>query len=120
MRALNRKLLRELWRLRGQMLSIALVVAAGVMTVVAMRGVYVSLATSLERTYRDYRFADVFAELTRAPESVKQQLQQISGVAYVQTRVSQLVTLDVPGLAEPAVGLMLSIPPRPEPTLNDI
>jgi hypothetical protein len=29
MKALDRKLARELWRLRGQMLSIALVVAAG-------------------------------------------------------------------------------------------
>ena len=37
---LHRKLLRELWQLKGQMLSIALVVATGVMTVLTMRGTF--------------------------------------------------------------------------------
>jgi putative ABC transport system permease protein len=120
MRALDLKLLRELWRLRGQMLSIALVVAAGVMTVVTLRGTYESLSVALERFYHDYRFADVFAELTRAPESLAVVIEQVEGVAQVQTRVRQVVNLDVPGLDEPAVGMMLSIPPRPARTLNDI
>jgi len=120
MSALNRKLLRELWHLKGQMLSIALVVMAGVMTVVTMRGTYESLASSLERYYRDYRFADVFASLERAPESLAWRIEQLPGVAAVHTRVILVVNLDVPGLAEPAIGQMLSIPQRPEPTLNDI
>jgi putative ABC transport system permease protein len=120
MSALNRKLLREVWRLKGQMFSIALVVAAGVMTVVTLRGTYESLALSLERYYRDYRFAEVFATLERAPEPVARRIEALPGVASVQTRVSQLVNLDVPGLDEPAVGQMLSIPPRPEPTLNAV
>jgi putative ABC transport system permease protein len=120
MSALNRKLLRELWRLKGQMLSIALVVAAGVMTVVTLRGTYESLASSLEHYYRDYRFGDVFASLERAPESLARRIEQLPGVAAVQTRVGVVVNLDVPGMAEPAIGQLLSIPPRPEPTLNDI
>jgi len=120
MNALNRKLVREIWRLRGQMLSIALVVAAGVMTVVTLRGTYESLTHSLDRYYRDYRFAHVFADLERAPEPIALRIQAIPGVAAVQTRVVQFVNLDVQGLDEPAVGQLLSIPPRPEPTLNDI
>ncbi len=112
--------MREIWRLKGQMLSIALVVAAGVMTVVTLRGTYQSLAFSLEYFYREYRFADVFAELERAPEPLTRRILQIPGVASVQTRVIQIVNLDIPGVEEPAVGLMLSIPARPEPTLNDI
>jgi putative ABC transport system permease protein len=120
MKALDRKLARELWRLRGQMLSIALVVAAGVMTVVTMRGTYESLASALDRFYRDYRFADVFVSLSRAPEGVAERVERIPGVAAVQTRVGLVVNLDVPGLAEPAVGQVLSIPRSPAPTLNDI
>jgi putative ABC transport system permease protein len=120
MSALNRKLLREIWRLRGQMISIALVVAAGVMTVVTLRGTYESLALALERYYRDHRFAQVFANLERAPESLAHGIEQLPGVAAVQTRVSQMVNLDVPGLDEPAIGQVLSIPPRPEPTLNGV
>jgi putative ABC transport system permease protein len=118
--ALDRKLLREIWRLRGQMLSIALVVAAGVMTLVTMRGTYESLAGSLERYYRDYRFADVFVSLERAPESLVRRVEEIPGVAVVQARVSLLVSLDVPGLPEPAVGQILSLPSREGPVLNDI
>ena len=120
MRALNRKLVREVWRLRGQLLSIALVVAAGVATVVTLRGTYVSLAGALDSFYEEYRFGDVFADLSRAPESVVRQLEQVPGVAAVHTRVTQLVNLDVPGLDETAVGLVLSIPPAPPGTLNDI
>jgi putative ABC transport system permease protein len=119
-RALDRKLLRDLWRLKGQMLSIAMVVGAGVMTVVTLRGSYESLADSLDRYYRENRFAEVFAELERAPERVALQIAMLPGVAAVQTRVMQMVNLDVPGLPEAAVGQMLSIPPRPEPTLNAI
>lgn len=120
MKVLDRKLLRDVWRMKGQMLSIALVVAAGVMTVVTLRGTYQSLASSLERFYRDYRFGDVFAQLERAPEPVASRIEQIPGVASVRTRVLQVVNLDVPGLEEPAVGQMLSIPPRDEPTLNAV
>jgi len=120
MNSLNRKLLRELWRLRGQMLSIALVVAAGVMTVVTMRGTYESLAKALDAYYRDYRFAHVFADLERAPAPLAARISALDGIADVDVRISQLVNLDVPGLDEPAVGQVLSIPPRPERTLNSI
>jgi putative ABC transport system permease protein len=120
MTSINRKLLREIWRLRGQMISIAAVVAAGVMTVVTMRGTYESLSSALERYYRDYRFADVFAAVERAPEPLARRIEQIPGVAGVETRVMLLVTLDVPGLEEPAVGQIFSVPARPRPALNDI
>jgi putative ABC transport system permease protein len=90
------------------------------MTVVTMRGTYESLAGSLERYYRDYRFADVFVSLERAPESLVRRIGEMPGVAAVQTRVSLLVSLDVPGLPEPAVGQLLSLPSREGPVLNDI
>jgi len=117
-KALNLKLWRELWRMRGQLLSIALVVAAGVMTVVTMRGTYQSLSSSLERYYEEYRFADVFAALQRAPVSLAARIEQLPGVAAVQTRVALVVSLDVPGLSEPAVGELLSLSEGEEETLN--
>ena len=67
MTALNRKLLREVWKLRGQLFSIAAVVAVGIMTVLTMRGAYESLVLSQEIYYRDARFPDVWAGLERAP-----------------------------------------------------
>jgi putative ABC transport system permease protein len=120
MRALNIKLLRDTWRLRGQMLSIALVVAGGVLSVITMQSTYRSLERSRDAYYRDQRFADVFASLNRAPESVAGRIAAVPGVAAVGTRVVFDATLRVPGLERSATGRLVSIPDVPEPTLNDI
>ncbi len=120
LRALPRKLLRDLWHLRGQMLAIALVVACGVATVVTLRVGYESLRVSQAAYYTEYRFADVFAQLKRAPETLRAQLARVPGVAEVRTRIVAEVTLDVPGLSEPATGRLVSVPERREPILNDV
>ena len=117
---LNRKLLRDLLHMRGQAIAIALVVAAAVASYVTMRGSYESLLITQRVYYADYRFADVFASLKRAPEPVAQRLREIDGVAALQTRVAASVILDVPGLGEPASALLLSLPENGEPRLNAV
>lgn len=120
MRSLNRKLVRDLWHLRGQMTAIVLVVICGVATVVTSRVGYESLELSRATYYAEYRFADVFASLTRAPERISRNLAAIPGVTDVRTRVIFDVTLDVPGLDEPATGRLTSIPNYRRPILNDV
>ena len=115
MNAIDRKLLRELWQLRGQILSIAAVVAVGIMTVLTMRGTYESLVRSQALYYRDARFPDVWAQLERAPESLRRRIEAIPGVAVADTRVSFAATLDVPGLDAPALGRFVSVPERHRP-----
>ena len=118
--ALDRKLLRDLWEMKGQALAIAAVIAAGVTMFVT----YLSNFDSLERTLNNYyegeRFADVFANATRAPERLSARIAGIDGVARVATRVVADVTLDVPGMAEPATGRLVSIPLRTAPPLNGV
>jgi putative ABC transport system permease protein len=120
MRSLNRKLIRDLWHLRSQVLAVALVVGCGIATYVTMRSSYESLVVSQTSYYADYRFAQVFAQLKRAPEAIAAELAGIPGVSAVQTRVVFPVTLDVPGLPEPATGKLISIPERRLAILNDI
>jgi putative ABC transport system permease protein len=117
---LRRKLLRDLLHMRGQAVAIALVVAAAVASYVTMRGSYESLRFTQRVYYDDYRFADVFASLKRAPEAVSERLRAIRGVVAVQTRVVANVILDVPGLGEPASALLLSLPEHGEPRLNAV
>jgi putative ABC transport system permease protein len=119
-RALDRKLLRDLARHRGQVFSIALLVACGVMTVVGMRSTYDTLRLARDSYYDRYRFAHVFASLKRAPESLSSRIAAISGVGAVQTRVVFSATIDVPGLTEPAAGLFVSVPSTRQQMLNDI
>ncbi len=118
--ALHRKLLRDLWHLRAQVAAIGVVAAFGIATVLVTYSSYRSLVLARAAYYADYRFADVFARLTRAPESLARRLAAIGGVAAVETRVVTDVTLDVPGLAEPATGRLVSVPAGRRPILNDV
>jgi putative ABC transport system permease protein len=120
MRALDRKLWRDLWHLRGQMLAIAAVVACGVGIFICNRSAYRSLLLTREAYYAEFRFADVFAHLKRAPDALAAHLAAIPGVVATQTRIVFEVTLDVPGLAEPAAARIQSIPERHVPMLNDL
>jgi putative ABC transport system permease protein len=120
MNALNYKLVRDLWKLRGQVIAIALVVACGIAIFIAMISAYQSLAASQTTYYQQYRLAQVFAQLKRAPEPLIEQIQAIPGVAQVQSRVVVDVTLDVPGRKEPAIGRLVSVPEQRTPMLNDL
>ena len=115
--ALDRKLLRDLWQVRGQALAIALVIAAGIAIFASMLSTLDSLDLTLRTYYERYRFADVFASLERAPMPAAAQIAAIPGVARVETRVVADVTLDVPDLVEPATGRLISIPEGGRPAL---
>ncbi|MCU0622045.1 MAG: ABC transporter permease, partial [Gemmatimonadales bacterium] len=120
MRILARKLLRDLRRQAGQMLAVAAVVACGVSAMVAMRSNHDSLLRSRDAYYAERRFADAFAHLRRAPDAVASMLRQLPGVTAVEPRVVAFVTLDVPGLAEPATGELVSLPADATTGLNGV
>ena len=120
MRALDRKLVRDLWGIKGQVLAIGLVIAGGVATFIMSVSVLDSLKTTQAVFYRDYRFAEVFASLKRAPESLKPRIQAIPGVQHVETRVFAPVLLEVPGYREPVSGQICSLPDEGEPLLNRV
>jgi len=120
MSSLSKKLLRESWQLRGQILSIAMVVATGVMSVVTMRGSYDTLVQAQRDYYRDMRFADVWSYLVRAPQSLTAAIEAIPGVNVVDTRVNFQATLDLDEVGIPARGQFISVPEIGQPLLNDI
>ncbi len=120
MRELDRKVFRDLFHLRGQFVAVALVVASGVASYVSMVSTYRSLLLSQSQYYAKYRFADVFAQLKRAPDSAAAQIRNLPGVSAVETRVVRDVILDVPGLDEPATGRIVSIPDKEIAILNDL
>ena len=118
--ALNRKLLRDLWEMKGQGLAIASVIAAGVTMFVTYQSNFDSLQRTRDVYYERQRLADVFASMTRAPQTLETRIRTIPGVETVSTRVVADVTLDVPGLDEPASGRLISIPDRGSPALNGL
>jgi putative ABC transport system permease protein len=118
--ALDRKLLRDLSRLKGQVITIALVVACGIAAFVTMRSTWHSLIDSRDAYYERYRFGDVFAHLERAPDSLGERIEALPGVARVYTRVVEGALLPMPGTAEPAVATLVSLPGDDEPPLGGV
>ena len=116
--ALDRKFLRDAGRMKGQVLTIALVLAAGITSFIALQGTYASLLASRDAYYDQQRFAHVFASLERAPESLARRLEALPGVAAVQTRIAKRVSLPIEGRPRPALGLLLSLPAVGEPATN--
>ncbi|WP_017304953.1 ABC transporter permease [Spirulina subsalsa] len=120
MPALDRKLFRDLGRLWGQALAIALVVACGIACFVMAQSAYNSLQLTQQTYYDRYHFAEVFASVKRAPNSLEARIQDIPGVAQTETRIVVDVNLNLPDRVEPATGRLISIPPQQHPRLNDI
>jgi len=114
MHALHIKLLRELRRLWAQAASIALVMAAGVATLIIGVGTYQSLAQTRAVYYDNNAFADIFASLVRAPRSVLNEIGALDGVLSVDGRITELATADIEGLNEPASVLLISLPEGPQ------
>ena len=109
MKALNRKMWRDLWQMKSQALAIALVVMCGVGTYIMFLTTLGALRATQDIYYRDYRFAEIFAGLKRAPEALRQQIQGMDGVDQVETRVMKQLRLDMPAFAEPVTALMVSV-----------
>ena len=118
MRALDRKLLRDLWRLKWQAAAIALLVACGVSVAVMAFSTQEALAIAQRRYYAQTRFADVFATAIRAPRSIARDLARIDGVVSVDARAMKAGLLDVPGLLRPATVRLLALPDDDALALN--
>ena len=109
MRTLRHKLLRDLWRLRYQCMTIALLVGCGIASFVAAVSASASVQASRDAFYADARFADVFAHLKLAPRPVLERLRELPGVASVDGRVTGDFRLVLDGSAEPVVAHFVSV-----------
>lgn len=117
---LNRKLLRDLWRMKGQAIAIGLVIAMGVMMLVMMTGLVTSLDETRRAYYERYRLAEVFAPVTRAPERLIAKLTKIPGVGQVEGRVIGSALIELSERDLPVQSQVVSLPDQAVPLLNDI
>jgi len=115
---LDRKLLRDLRRLKGQAIAVAVVMACGLMMMIMARSLIASLDGTRADYYESNRFAEVFSSVKRAPNYLVDRIAALPGVAGVQADIAGQVTLDMPGLDEPASGLVRSLPDYGDAELN--
>lgn len=117
---LDRKLLRDLWSMKGQAAAIAFVIAGGVSVFLVMAGLLSSLEETRRAYYERYRFADIWAPVVRAPNALVEDIRDIGGVQAAETRVRVPALFDMPGMTEPATGEVFSLPDHGPPSVNQI
>ncbi len=111
MRALDRKMLRDLRRIWAQTIAIAVVLGCGIMMLVGAQATQATLIQTQAAYYERHRFAEVFASMTRAPVAVVEAAAQINGVAQAEGRIGFHAVLDIEGMIEPATAEVISLPP---------
>lgn len=117
---LNRKLVRDVWAMRGQSVAVAFVVAAGIAIYVMYQANFASLRDTQADYYARQRFGDVFASLTRAPQSLAADIARLPGVSAVETRVVAQAILTTTAGAHTANARLVSIPAGRRPRVNDL
>lgn len=117
---LNRVLLRELFSSRGVLTAIALITAVGVMSYVSMLTAYRNLEQSRAAYYARCRMADFSVDLKKAPLVEVEALRDVPGVADLRSRIQFSALVDVPEVAKPLGGLVISLPDRRQPVIDDI
>jgi putative ABC transport system permease protein len=120
MKALDKKLWRELWDLRMQALAIAIIIVGGVSIFIMSLSTLDSLFETRASYYRNHHFAEVFASLKRAPLSLIRRIEEIPGVDKVEARVVAYVSIDVPGFDDPVSGHLVSLPDNSRGLLNQV
>ncbi|MGE5088536.1 MAG: ABC transporter permease [Candidatus Levyibacteriota bacterium] len=120
MKAIDRKLLRDLWQLRSQIATVALVVASAFSGFAGSLATYASLVSARDDFYASARFGEVFADLKRAPRPLERKLRAIPGVDDLRTTVVFDVTLDIPGVSEPVVGRLIGLPEPGESPIDQV
>lgn len=120
MRALDRKLMRDLWRLRTQVLTIALVVASGVGGYIGSLSAHASLTTLRDRYYESARFGHVFAPVRRAPRELVTRLRDLPGVIDLDMSIVASTLITIPGNPELMTGQLVSLPREPGVGMNRV
>jgi putative ABC transport system permease protein len=120
MHPLDRKLLRDLWRMRLHVVATILVLACGLAIFVMAVGMRESLDRTRDAYYADKRMADMAVSLVRAPNRLATRLASVPGVARLETRIAGLALLDVTQIEEPASARLVSLPESGRPAVNDL
>lgn len=118
LKPIDRKIIRDLWKMRTQVLAIALVIGCGVSVYIISLSTLDSLIQTQSNYYREYRFADLFVSLKQAPNALLSELRSMDGIQAVESRVVAAVNIEVKDFSEPINGRIVSLPENHPPTIN--
>ena len=93
---LTRRLFRMMLSIKGQVISIVVVMTLALMSLISTHMTAVNLEDSMREYYRETRLADMQVQLNRIPSSALYDVERIDGISHVQGRIS----VDVPFIVD--------------------
>lgn len=120
MSVLHRKLGRELRASGLLLLAVVSIIAVGVACFVSMGAAYYNLNEAKRSYYRQCRMADFWMDLKKVPLTELDGLARLPGIAAIRPRIQFYATVDLENRTKPLNGLVLSLPDRREPVINDV
>lgn len=113
-----KKFFRDLKESKGQFVSVLSVVIIGVMFYTGMYYALEGLSGAGQRYFSEYRLADLWGEVYRAPEGAARRIEEIPGVRMAEGRVIQDVRLFMDD--RNAMIRLISMPDNKRDVVNDI
>jgi putative ABC transport system permease protein len=116
-KALDRKLLREVRGSAGGLGAIVAILALGVTTFVGLLGAYHNLSLALNDYYARCRMPDFWVELKKAPIEDALAATRVPGVGELRHRVEGAASVDWPDRTVQVRGMIRSLPDEESPVL---
>ncbi len=116
---------RDMRRSLAQSLALIVITLLGVSSFIALIGAFRDLGTSYTRAYDQLHFADVEISVNSAPQSVLDQVSQVSGVQAVTGRLIVDAGMPTPNSGSNSGGSvvrarLIGIPANQHPAVNDV
>lgn len=118
MNVLFKNLFRDIKKSKGQFISILIIVILGVTFYTALNSVFKNLSNSSSKYFDEYRLADLWIDLDKAPTSIKEKVEKLPNVEMVTGRIVKDASINVSD--ENATLRFITLPDTKNDIVNDI
>ncbi|WP_411680697.1 ABC transporter permease [Clostridium thailandense] len=118
MNILFRSLIRDIKKLKGQFISILIIVVLGVSFYTGINSMFRNLLNSSDKYYKEYRMADIWVDLYKAPIGIKEKLKELPYVKEASTRIVKDASINISD--ENATLRFITLPDVKKDIVNDI
>ncbi|HEX9062942.1 MAG TPA: FtsX-like permease family protein [Clostridia bacterium] len=119
MRALNKILIRDIFKTKAQFLSAASVVFAGILLFLSTNLSYVNLNNSLDYYVNQYKLLDYYADVNKIDSSIVDHVKKFNGIRDATGRISvdtgAKITND-----KKVTARLISMPDNEQPAINKV
>jgi putative ABC transport system permease protein len=118
MNILFRNLIRDIKKSKGQFISILVIVILGVSFYTSLNSVFRNLSNSSSNYYNEYRLADIWVDLYKAPVSIEKRVKNLPNIKMVTGRIIEDASINISD--ENATLRFITLPDEKKDIVNDV